>query len=204
MLIVLSCFSWKAIDVLPDRKYTKLALHDFYDIFSHFHFMLDMTLINSPIYHNLFRIGLTFQATPAWRRSSEGVIFQTITISSIEREKKGSTQGTLNPEAVGGWDLWPRCVFLHVALPGQQPGAEDFPADYVYPTMAQVFESNSSLTLFSSNMTHWYQLTLFYLTMTQIGLGLVTVLDHFKVKMWVFWEFDQQEIDLDFGSQLYS
>ena len=49
----------------------------------------------------------------------------------------------------------PRCVFLHVALPGQQPGAEDFPADFVFPTMGQ------------------------------IGLNLVTVLDHFRVKMWV-------------------
>ena len=46
-----------------------------------------------------------------------------------------------------------RCVFLHVALPGQQPGAEDFPADFVFPAMGQ------------------------------IGLNLVTVLDHFRVKM---------------------
>ena len=55
-----------------------------------------------------------------------------------------------------GWsnfEVAPRCVFLHVALPGQQPGAEDFPADFVFPTMGQ------------------------------IGLNLVTVLDHFRVKM---------------------
>ena len=209
MLIVLSCFSWKAIDVLPDRKYTKLALHDFYDIFSHFHFMLDMTLINSPIYHNLFRIGLTFQATPAWRRSSEGVIFQTITIPSIKREK-GSTQALwiLKLLVVETYDLgvssstWPFLDSNLVRRTSLQ--IMSIPPWLRYFKIIHHWHCFLPPWLRYLISTHWYKLTLFYLTMTQIGLGLVTVLDHFKVKMWVFWEFDQQESVFDFGSQLYS
>jgi len=46
-----------------------------------------------------------------------------------------------------------RSVFLHVAVTGQEPEAADLPAAFTFPTMAQ------------------------------LGMGLATVLDHFKVKM---------------------
>jgi len=49
-------------------------------------------------------------------------------------------------------DIRKRAMFLHVSLPGQQPGAEDLSNDYVFPGMEA------------------------------IGLNLVTVLDHFRVK----------------------
>ena len=44
-------------------------------------------------------------------------------------------------------------MFLHVAVTGQEPEAADLPAAFTFPTMAQ------------------------------LGMGLATVLDHFKVKM---------------------
>jgi len=49
-------------------------------------------------------------------------------------------------------DIRKRALFLHVSLPGQHPGAEDLPSDYVFPGMEA------------------------------IGLNLVTVLDHLRVK----------------------
>ena len=48
-------------------------------------------------------------------------------------------------------DIRKRSLFLHVALPGQEPAAEDLPKDFTFPSMAQ------------------------------IGLSLVTVLDHLRV-----------------------
>ena len=45
-----------------------------------------------------------------------------------------------------------RSLFLHVALPGQEPAAEDLPRDYTFPTMED------------------------------IGLNLVTVLDSLRVR----------------------
>ena len=32
-------------------------------------------------------------------------------------------------------DIRKRAMFLHVSLPGQHPGAEDLPSDYVFPGM---------------------------------------------------------------------
>jgi len=49
-------------------------------------------------------------------------------------------------------DIRSRSVFLHVAIPGQEPGAEDLPKDFSFPTMQQ------------------------------IGVGLVTILDQLRVK----------------------
>ena len=43
-------------------------------------------------------------------------------------------------------------MFLHVAIPGQEPGAEDLSKDFSFPTMQQ------------------------------IGIGLVTILDQLRVK----------------------
>jgi len=48
-------------------------------------------------------------------------------------------------------DVRSRSLFLHVALPGQEPGAADLPADYKYPTCAE------------------------------LGLNLVSVLDHLRI-----------------------
>jgi len=81
-------------------------------------------------------------------RLREGVVFLTLhdVGSSYKNWLDFSSHSSME-------EIQRRCVFLHVALPGQQPGAEDFPADFVYPTMAK------------------------------LGLNLVTVLDHFKVKM---------------------
>ena len=44
-----------------------------------------------------------------------------------------------------------RSVFLHVVIPGQEPGAKDLPKDFNFPTMQQ------------------------------IGIGLVTILDQLRV-----------------------
>ena len=44
-----------------------------------------------------------------------------------------------------------RSVFLHVVIPGQEPGAKDLPKDFNFPTMHQ------------------------------IGIGLVTILDQLRV-----------------------
>jgi len=49
-------------------------------------------------------------------------------------------------------DIQSRSVFLHVAIPGQEPGAQDLPKDFSFPTMQQ------------------------------IGVGLVTILDQLRVK----------------------
>merc|ERR1711973_565231 len=49
-------------------------------------------------------------------------------------------------------DIRSRSVFLHVAIPGQEPGAPDLPKDFSFPTMQQ------------------------------IGVGLVTILDQLRVK----------------------
>lgn len=49
-------------------------------------------------------------------------------------------------------DIRSRSVFLHVAIPGQEPGAQDLPKDFSFPTMQQ------------------------------IGVGLVTILDQLRVK----------------------
>jgi len=49
-------------------------------------------------------------------------------------------------------DIRKRSVFVHVSLPGQSPGAEDLPSDYMYPSMES------------------------------IGLNLVTVLDQLRIK----------------------
>jgi len=49
-------------------------------------------------------------------------------------------------------DILSRSVFLHVAIPGQEPGAQDLPKDFSFPTMQQ------------------------------IGVGLVTILDQLRVK----------------------
>jgi len=49
-------------------------------------------------------------------------------------------------------DIRKRSLFLHVSLPGQNPGAEDLPSDYAYPSMES------------------------------IALNLVTVLDQLRVK----------------------
>jgi len=49
-------------------------------------------------------------------------------------------------------DIRSRSVFLHVAIPGQEPGAQDLPKDFSFPTMQQ------------------------------IGIGLVTILDQLRVK----------------------
>jgi len=78
----------------------------------------------------------------------EGVVF--LTLHDVGSSYKSWLDFSSHP---GMEDIRRRCVFLHVALPGQQPGAEDFPAEFVFPTMGQ------------------------------IGLNLVIVLDHFRVKM---------------------
>jgi len=49
-------------------------------------------------------------------------------------------------------DIRKRAVFIHVSLPGQDPGAEDLPSDFMFPGMEA------------------------------IGLNLVTVLDHLRVR----------------------
>ena len=49
-----------------------------------------------------------------------------------------------------------RSVFLHVVVPGQEPGAKDLPKDFNFPTMHQ------------------------------IGIGLVTILDHLRIARWLF------------------
>ena len=44
-----------------------------------------------------------------------------------------------------------RSVFLHVVIPGQEPGAKDLPKDFSFPTMHQ------------------------------LGIGLVTILDQLRI-----------------------
>ena len=66
-------------------------------------------------------------------------------------------------------DLRRRAVFLHCCLPGQQPGAVDLPADYVFPSMEVRLDDMSS-DYYPEN---------FHLQ--TIGLNLVTVLDSLRV-----------------------
>ena len=36
-------------------------------------------------------------------------------------------------------DIRKRAMFMHVSLPGQHPGADDLPSDYVFPGMEVIY-----------------------------------------------------------------
>jgi len=77
----------------------------------------------------------------------EGVVFLTVHGAGKSFNTWLDFAGDVNME-----DIRKRALFLHVSLPGQEPGAEDMASDYVFPSMEA------------------------------IGLNLVTVLDHLRVK----------------------
>jgi len=80
------------------------------------------------------------------RKLKDGVVFLTV-------HDVGATYQNwvtfLKDESMA--DIRARSVFLHVVVPGQEPGAKDLPKDFSFPTMHQ------------------------------IGIGLVTILDHLRV-----------------------
>merc|ERR1711936_1389049 len=80
------------------------------------------------------------------RRLKDGVVFLTV-------HDVGATHQNwvtfLKDESMA--DIRARSVFLHVVIPGQEPGAKDLPKDFTFPTMQQ------------------------------LGIGLVTILDQLRI-----------------------
>merc|ERR1711936_859243 len=80
------------------------------------------------------------------RRLKDGVVFLTV-------HDVGATHQNwvtfLKDESMA--DIRARSVFLHVVIPGQEPGAKDLPKDFTFPTMHQ------------------------------LGIGLVTILDQLRI-----------------------
>jgi len=80
-------------------------------------------------------------------RLREGVVFLTVHGAGSSFNNWLDFAGDVSME-----DIRRRALFLHVSLPGQQPGAEDLPKDFVFPGIEA------------------------------IGMNLVTILDHLRVK----------------------
>lgn len=81
------------------------------------------------------------------KRLKEGVVF--LTVHDVGSTYQSWVTFTKDPSME---DIRRSSVFLHVAVPGQEPRAQDLPKDFTFPTMAQ------------------------------LGVGLVTVLDQLRVK----------------------
>ena len=77
----------------------------------------------------------------------DGVVFMTVHTVAASFNSWLEFAGDANME-----DIRKKSLFLHLVLPGQEPGAEDLPSHYTFPSM------------------------------DEIGLNLVTVLDSLRVR----------------------
>jgi len=62
-----------------------------------------------------------------------GVVF--LTVHDVGSSYKNWLEFTSHPSMA---DVCKRAVFLHVCLPGQEPGAPDLPENYVFPKMREL------------------------------------------------------------------